>query len=117
MGGFDKIFYTEKSTIGESVQAISSGLSSNRLSNTSKISLNSTKVNNNHYINKLNCFYTYATSLNNKWNEFNAKIIELNYQHIICITETWFTLNSIWQVFLSTRPKKDLSHKNEYVII
>jgi hypothetical protein len=57
-----------------------------------------TKVNNNIYINKLNCFYTNATSLNNKWNDFNAKIIELDYPHIIFITETWFTPNSIFKL-------------------
>ena len=49
-------------------------------------------------IDKLKCFYTNATSLNNKWDEFNAKIIELNYPHIICITETWFNLNSIYEL-------------------
>ena len=45
----------------------------------------------------LTCFYTNATSLNNraKWNEFLLLIHTKTHPHIICITETWFNINSI----------------------
>ena len=48
----------------------------------------------------LSCMYTNATSLNNKvkWNEFMLLIQLKNYPHVICITETWFNINSLRQI-------------------
>ena len=43
----------------------------------------------------LNCFYTNATSLINKWSDFNSLILVLESPHIILITETWFNTLSI----------------------
>jgi hypothetical protein len=43
----------------------------------------------------LNCFYTNATSLINKWSDFNSLILVLDSPHIILITETWFNAFSI----------------------
>ncbi len=47
------------------------------------------------YSNSLNFFYTNATSLVNKWSDFNSLISFLNYPHVILITETWFNALSI----------------------
>ena len=38
----------------------------------------------------LNCLYTNATSLVNKWSDFNSLAAFLNSPHVILITETWF---------------------------
>ncbi len=46
-------------------------------------------------LNSLNCFYTNATSLINKWSDLNSLILVLNSPHIILITETWFNTLSI----------------------
>ena len=46
-------------------------------------------------LDKLNFLYTNATSLSNKWEEFNSLIYYLNRPHIILVTETWFGKHSI----------------------
>ena len=62
----------------------------NRVKN--KTSLSS-KVNLN--LSQIKFLYTNATSLANKWNEFNSLINFLDLPHIIMITETWFNDKSI----------------------
>ncbi len=47
---------------------------------------------------KLSCFYTNATSLNNKINELKIAVSHYNQPHIILITETWFNSNSITNI-------------------
>ncbi len=47
---------------------------------------------------KINFLYTNATSLVNKWSDFNSLIAFHNCPHVILITETWFTSSSICQV-------------------
>jgi hypothetical protein len=44
---------------------------------------------------KLNCLYTNATSLGNKWSALNSLLAYQNYPHVILITETWFHEYSI----------------------
>lgn len=43
----------------------------------------------------LRCLYTNATSLINKWDEFNSRIITEGFPNLIMVTETWFKQNSI----------------------
>ena len=52
------------------------------------------KSTNLKYLDTLKCWYTNATSLCNKWDEFKAIII-LEKPHVIMITETWFNSNSL----------------------
>ncbi len=63
-------------------------------------------------ISKLSCFYTNARSLNNKLDEFNTVVSQLN-PDIIGITETWatsnnfneeFNVNNNYKVFRHDRP-------------
>ncbi|XP_065645807.1 uncharacterized protein LOC136076261 [Hydra vulgaris] len=44
---------------------------------------------------ELKCLYFNPTSLDNKWDEFQARIASLDYPHIIAVTETWFTATSL----------------------
>lgn len=59
----------------------------------------STKIKNKNIFNKgnscLKCIYTNATSLVNKWDEFNSLVQANDFPHIIMITETWFNSMSI----------------------
>lgn len=43
----------------------------------------------------INFLYTNATSLSNKWSEFNSRIYYLNMPHVVMITETWFNSKSL----------------------
>jgi hypothetical protein len=65
----------------------------NKLPN--EIKSTSCKNDNNH--NKLHCFYTNATSLNNrlKLDQFKLLIQQKNKPHLLLITETWFNVNSV----------------------
>ena len=58
---------------------------------TNSIPNNKANINSNY----LNCFYTNATSLVNKWNCFISHMSYLNLPHIIMVTETWFNEKSI----------------------
>ena len=40
---------------------------------------------------KLRCWYTNATSLENKWDQFKAELLEKNQPHLVFVTETWFS--------------------------
>ena len=53
--------------------------------------------NNNSTLNisSLKCLYTNATSLINKWDAFNSRIISESFPHLLMITETWFKQNTI----------------------
>ena len=56
----------------------------------------------------LKCFYTNATSLVNKWHQFNSVIIYNAFPDIILVTETWFNKSSIialqnYNIFLKNR--------------
>ena len=44
---------------------------------------------------ELNFFYTNATSLRNKWDEFNSLITLAEFPHVLMITETWFNIDSL----------------------
>ena len=48
-----------------------------------------------HRDTKLNCFYTNATSLVNKWNCINSLMEHHKLPHIDMVTETWFSDKSI----------------------
>ena len=68
-------------------------IKSNTLKNSIKIARNSLKTNSksNAKMNtsSLNCWYTNATSLNNKFDDFTAQI-EIHKPHAIFVTETWW---------------------------
>ncbi|RMZ96700.1 hypothetical protein BpHYR1_009999 [Brachionus plicatilis] len=43
----------------------------------------------------LNCLYTNATSLVNKWDDFISLINTKEFPHLLMVTETWFNQNQI----------------------
>lgn len=49
-------------------------------------------------ISDLKCFYTNATSLENKWTDFKARIATLDHPHIIAITKIWFNSSSLTSI-------------------
>jgi hypothetical protein len=53
--------------------------------------------------------YTNATSLVNKWDDFNSWIQVNDFPHFIMVTETWFNANSIKVVPNCTLFNKDRS--------
>ena len=68
-------------------------IKSNTLKNSIKRARNSLKINSksNTKVNasSLNCWYTNATSLNNKFDDFTAQI-DIHKPHAIYVTETWW---------------------------
>jgi hypothetical protein len=48
--------------------------------------------------NYLNCFYTNATSLANKWDEFKLALDYHNRPHIVMVSETWFNIRTLKEV-------------------
>ncbi|RNA36161.1 RNA-directed DNA polymerase from mobile element jockey-like [Brachionus plicatilis] len=60
----------------------------------------------------IRCLYTNATSLNNKWDELKARLITENYPHLLLITETWFTNNSITNLDNYTLFRKHRSYSS-----
>ena len=38
----------------------------------------------------INCLYTNATSLNNKFQEFEARLSVMSRPHLVFVAETWF---------------------------
>ena len=59
--------------------------------------------------NSLKCWYTNATSLNNKWDQFKSEIILDSYPDLIFVTETWFndySLRNIDQYKLFSKDRK-----------
>jgi exonuclease III len=62
--------------------------------------------------NELKCFYTNATSLNNKLNETKEFIIKNGYPHILLFSETWYNKKSTtsiehYQLFMKNRKEQD----------
>ena len=49
-------------------------------------------------MNELNFFYTNATSLRNKWEEFNSLISFTEFSHVIMLSETWFNTDSLTMI-------------------
>ena len=58
--------------------------------------------------NGFKCLFTNPTSLNNKWNEFNALLMFLEYPHVVGVAETWFNANSKTTLANYTLFRKDL---------
>ncbi len=46
----------------------------------------------------LNCWYTNAGSINNKWTDLKANLLHLNHPHLVLLTETLFRDSSLKQL-------------------
>jgi hypothetical protein len=51
-----------------------------------------------NHLNYLDCFYTNATSLANKWDEFKLVLEYHNKPHIVMVSETWFNIRTLKEV-------------------
>lgn len=63
-----------------------------------------------HNTTQLNCIYTNAIALKNKWNEFKALINSCNSPHLVSIMKTWFDSNLL--TIMSSFEKKIDSEVN-----